>query len=274
MRKLIFILLLFVLSGQINAGEWKLIWADEFDYNGLPDSTKWDYEVGFVRNFEMQYYTKKRAENARVENGSLIIEGRKEKYKNTRYKEGSKNWQENREYAQYTSASVITLNKMEFKYGRIEVRAKLPHVKGIWPAIWALGRNMSQVGWPLCGEIDIMEFVGHDPDRVYATVHYGTGNEGKHKSKGSKIETKAPYDNFHIYALEWDRDKMDFFFDDKKYFTFNVDEAGTAAAEEFRKPFYLLINLALGGTWGREIDDSIFPVQYIIDYVRIYKKNN
>jgi beta-glucanase (GH16 family) len=274
MKKILYFLLIFSFFTQLSAGDWKLIWSDEFNYNGLPDSTKWDYEVGFERNFEMQYYTCKRAENARVENGYMIIEGRKEQYKNPRYKQNSGNWQENREYAQYTSASVITLNKMQFKYGRIEIRAKLPQGKGVWPAIWALGVNRFEVGWPLCGEIDIMEFVGHDPHKIYATVHYGIGKEGKHKSKGANIETNAPYDDFHLYALEWDENKMDFFFDQTKYFTFYIDDAGKEAAGQFRKPFYLLINLALGGSWGREIDDSIFPQQYLIDYVRFYKKNN
>ena len=253
------------------ASDWKLIWADEFNYKGLPDSTKWGYEVGFVRNNEMQYYTRNRAENARVENGSLIIEGRKESYQNPKYKAASKNWMENREYAQYTSASIITLNKMQWKYGRIEIRAKLPQGKGVWPAIWALGVNMSKVGWPQCGEIDIMEFVGHDPDKVYATVHYGVGNQGKHTSNGGNIETKAPSDDFHLYTMEWNSNKIDFFFDNTKYFTFNFDNAQDNAEEQFRKPFYLLMNLALGGAWGREIDDSIFPQKYLIDYVRIYK---
>jgi len=272
MKYFILLIVSFVLfTSECIADDWKLIWADEFNYKGLPDSTKWDYEFGFIRNQEMQYYTKNRLENARVEDGKLIIEGRKEPFKNPNYKTDSKNWMENREYAQYTSASIITLNKMQWQYGRIEIRAKLPHGKGVWPAIWALGVNMSEVGWPLCGEIDIMEFVGHDPDKVYATVHYGIGDKGKHKSKGGNIKTKAPYNDFHVYVMEWDKNKIDFFFDNTKYFTFNLDEAQDNAGEQFRKPFYLLMNLALGGAWGREIDDSIFPQKYLIDYVRVYK---
>ncbi|MBN1818816.1 MAG: DUF3472 domain-containing protein, partial [Sedimentisphaerales bacterium] len=134
--------------------QWKLTWGDEFDYTGLPNADKWDYEVGFIRNQEKQYYTKARAENARVEDGMLIIEGRKEKY----------------DRADYTSASIHTWGKQHFLYGRIEVRAKLPTGRGTWPAIWMLGINRRELGWPACGEIDIMENVGFDPDTIHANI--------------------------------------------------------------------------------------------------------
>ena len=147
---------------------WRLVWSDEFDYTGLPDPKKWDYEEGFVRNNEAQYYTRARKENARVENGMLVIEGRKEKFPVPQASSGGKG----RQFADYTAASLITLNKADWKFGRIEVRAKLPQGRGVWPAIWMLGSNIRQVGWPACGEIDIMEFVGHTPGFVHATVHF------------------------------------------------------------------------------------------------------
>ncbi|MBN2030286.1 glycoside hydrolase family 16 protein [bacterium] len=254
------------------SGEWEMIWSDEFDYEGLPDKTKWDYEEGFIRNNEMQYYTRNRMENARVENGMLVIEGRKEQWKNPNYRIDSASWRENREYAEYTAASLITLNKASWRYGRIEVRAKLPRGQGVWPAIWTLGINRSEVRWPQCGEIDIMEFIGREPNLIHANIHYAV--EGAHQSNGGKLETESPYGDFHIYAIEWYSDRIDFFFDEIKYYSFSIDQAGQGSENAFRKPHYLLINLALGGSWGGEIDDSIFPQKYLIDYVRVYKEKN
>jgi beta-glucanase (GH16 family) len=254
-------------TGQEPSG--KLIWSDEFDYTGLPDASKWDYEKGFVRGKEAQYYTVRRPENAFVENGNLVITAVKERFKNPAYKPGSPNWQENREYAEYTSASVVTNGKFETKYGRIEVRAKLPYGNGTWPAIWMLGTNISQIGWPRCGEIDIMEFLGKEPNRIYGTCHWGDA-EGKHKSEGTHIDvTPEPSKDFHIYAINWYPDRIEFFYDEQLYFTFNTDAADNGDDNAFRKPYYLLLNLALGG-WGGEIDDSMGPWKYYIDYVRVY----
>ncbi|MHC5055575.1 MAG: glycoside hydrolase family 16 protein [Planctomycetota bacterium] len=249
---------------------WKLVWSDEFDYEGLPDPKKWDYEEGFVRNREMQYYTRARKENARVEDGVLVIEGRKERLPNPRYQEGSKSWQRNRRNAEYTSAAIITLGKAAWRYGRIEVRAKLPRGKGMWPAIWTLGANRSKIRWPGCGEIDIMEFVGKDPRHVHGNAHYGVN--GKHRSKHGKHRTKAPYDDFHVYAIEWFPDRIDFFFDKTKYHTFRIDDAGKGNENAFRKPHYLLINLAIGGSWGGPVDDKVLPQKYLVDYVRVYEE--
>ena len=260
-----------MLSQGVYAGEWKLVWSDEFDYKGLPDKTKWNYEEGFVRNKEMQYYTKARKENARVENGVLVIEGRKEKFKNPKYKAGSKDRKEQREFASYTAASLTTRHKTSWKYGRIEVRAKLPHGKGIWPAIWTLGTNIGEIGWPRCGEIDIMEFVGKEPNLVHANAHFAAS--GKHTSDGGKLRTDKPFADFHVYAIEWREDRMDFFFDKTKYYTFMIDKAGKGEDNPFRKPHYLLINLALGGTWGGPIDDAVLPQKYLIDYVRVYESD-
>jgi len=255
--------------GLASATEWKLVWSDEFDYKGMPDSTKWDYEVGFVRNREMQYYTRARKENVRVENGMLVIEGRKEKFKNPGYRPGSKDWKKRRKFAQYTSASLTTRGKESWKYGRIEVRAKLPHGKGMWPAIWTLGTNIPKIGWPRCGEIDIMEFVGKIPNRVLANAHFSVA--GKHHSDGGGLTTEKPYADFHVYAIEWNEERIDFFFDKTKYHTFSIKKADQGAFNPFRQPQYLIINLAIEGTWGGPVDDEVLPQKYWIDYVRVYQ---
>ena len=207
----ILIVLIMGLVSVSQSNEWKLIWSDEFNKNGLPDTTKWTYEEGFLRNEEQQYYTRERKENARIEKGSLIIEGRKEPFKNPAYNPKSKDWQHNRECAGYTAASLITLSKFSCLYGRIEIKAKLPQGKGVWPALWMMGANINEVGWPRCGEIDIMEFVGHDPNHIYGSTHWGEAWNKVHHT-GEKITTPAPYNDFHIYALEWYPDRIGFLF--------------------------------------------------------------
>ncbi|MEJ2703174.1 MAG: DUF3472 domain-containing protein, partial [Sedimentisphaerales bacterium] len=224
--------------------KWKLVWADEFNYRGLPDQNKWSYEVGFIRNREKQYYTKDRLENARVKNGSLIIEARKEKY----------------EKGAYTSASINTRRKAEWLYGRVEVRAKLPTGRGTWPAIWMLGTNRDEVGWPSCGEIDIMENVGFDPNLIHANVHTKAYNHVKKTNKGATIKAEKPYEQYHVYTIEWYPDRIDFFLDHQKYFSFENEGTGNDVWP-FDKPQYLILNLAIGGSWGGQkgIDDTIFP---------------
>lgn len=257
-------------ASDVPSASWELVWSDEFDIPGLPDASKWDYEEGFVRNEEAQYYTRARRENARVENGCLIIEGRKEVFKNAKYNPDGKNWQRLREHADYTAASIITKGKASWTYGRIEVRAKLPQGKGVWPALWTLGTNITEIGWPRCGELDIMEFVGKEPEKIHATVHWS--RDGKHASQGKSTPGSEPWKDFHIYAMDWYPDHIDFYYDKTMYHRYEVDPAGQGEDNPFRKPHYLLINLALGGSWGGEIDDSIFPQQYQIDYVRVYKQ--
>ncbi len=239
--------------------EWKLSWNDEFDYQGLPDAEKWNHEVGFIRNNEKQYYTRQRLENTRVENGSLLIEARKEGYK---------------ENAEYTSASIHTAGKKEWTYGRFEIRAKLPTGKGTWPAIWMLGKNIGQVGWPKCGEIDIMENVGYDPETIVGTIHCKSYYHVIGTQKSATIKVPTCMDKYHLYAIEWYDDRIETFVDNKHYFTFRNE--GTGDNEwPFDKPHYLILNLAIGGAWGGQkgIDDSLFPHKYYIDYVRVYDKN-
>ena len=269
--RLLITVFIFCFATSLSAQKRKLVWSDEFNYTGLPNSRKWSYEIGHVRNYEKQYYTRARKENARVENGCLIIEGRKEIFVNTAYDASRTNWKFTDSLAAYTSASIKTIYKKYFQYGRIEVKAKLPKGLGIWPAIWMLGKNSSTIGWPWCGEIDIMEFVGHDSTHIHGTLHYPVDTAGKLVSSGNKIQTKDPYNNFHVYAIEWTQQKIDFYFDDSLYHSFKISKATFNKRNPFQKPFYLIINLALGGSWGGTIDNKILPQQFLVDYVRIYR---
>jgi beta-glucanase (GH16 family) len=245
-------------SDSNKATKWKLLWEDNFDGTGLPDSKIWSYEVGYIRNKEAQYYTENRAENARIENGNLIIEARKDKW----------------DGKEITSASITTYGKKSVLYGRIEVRAKLPTGVGTWPAIWMLGNSHREgTRWPACGEIDIMENVGYDPDVIHANIHTKAYNHVKGTNKGNKITIEKPYENFHVYAVEWFEDHMDFFVDDEMYFSFKNEKTGNDVWP-FDKPHYLILNLAIGGGWGgtKGIEDSIFPQKYFIDYVKVYSQ--
>jgi beta-glucanase (GH16 family) len=237
---------------------WKLVWEDNFEKDGLPNPEIWRYEVGYIRNKEVQYYTANRSENARVENGNLIIEARKD------------NW----DGKEITSASLNTYGNKSMLYGRIEVRAKLPTGLGTWPAIWMLGNSINEgSNWPACGEIDIMENVGFNPDVVHANVHTKAYNHSIGTGKGDKLVVEKPYNDFHVYAMEWSENKMEFFIDDKSYFIYENENAGSATWP-FDKPHFLILNLAIGGSWGGQqgIDNSIFPQKYYIDYVKVYKE--
>ena len=264
---------LLLLASTSWAAEWKLVWSDEFDKPGLPDPAKWNYEQGFIRNNEAQFYTKERSENARIEDGMLIIEARKEQFKNPAYDPAAPTGsRRGREFAEYTSASLTTRGKADWTYGRVEVRAKLPPGRGTWPAIWMLGTNTAQVGWPAGGEIDIMEFVGFDPGIVHANVHTRKYNHVKKTGKGDQLKVPDCSSAFHVYALEWNADRLDFFVDDKKYFTYTNEKSG-GDAWPFDRGQYLILNLAIGGAWGgaKGIDETCFPQRYMIDYVRVYQ---
>jgi len=276
MKRRLGVWLLLWLAVPAWAAEWKLVWSDEFDRPGLPDPAKWNYEVGFIRNYEAQCYTRGRKENARVENGMLIIEARKEHFANPAYdpKASSPGWDgRNRPYAEYTSASLTTRAKANWTYGRIEIRAKLPSGRGVWPAIWTLGTNVDEVRWPACGEMDIMEFVGFEPGVIHANVHTTKYNHAQKTDQGNKTTVADACDAFHVYALEWYPDRLEFFVDDRKYFTYRNEGSGPQAWP-FDKGQYLILNLAIGGAWGatKGIDDSIFPQRYYVDYVRVYRK--
>jgi beta-glucanase (GH16 family) len=261
------LVVLVLLAGPARADDWKLVWSDEFSKEGRPDPSKWGYEEGFVRNNEAQFYTRDEPKNARVENGRLIIEARKEKLAASP-KASRRRGSASRTAAEYTSASLTTQGKAAWSKGRIEVKAKLPTGRGSWPAIWLLGTNISKVGWPRCGEIDVMENVGFDPDAIHANIHaYKT-------DKGAHVTVPKPYADFHVYGVEWDTRKMDVSVDGKTYFTYQHDATGKLAWP-YDEPQYLILNIAIGGAWGGQkgIDDAIFPQKMEIDYVRVYQKN-
>jgi beta-glucanase (GH16 family) len=264
-----FIILLLAASCDSNTGP-TLVWEDDFETDGLPSTARWNYEEGFIRNEESQFYTSKRSENARQENGLLILEARREPWPNPAHVPGSTDWRTARDYAFYTSASLTT--KATWKYGRIEVRAKIPTGVGMWPAIWMLGTNIGTVGWPKCGEIDIMENVGFDPDVIHANIHTAAYNHTIGTNKGNRITVPRPYDRFHVYAVDWNMDRMDFFVDDSLYFSF-ANEGTGVDTWPFDQEFYLILNIAVGGAWGGQqgIDDAIFPQRMEIDYVRVYQ---
>jgi len=234
----------------------KLIWSDEFNYKGLPDSAKWNYDVGGdgYGNNEAQFYTKNRLENARVENGNLIIEARKE------------NWEKNK----YTSARLLTRGKFSFQYGTVEVRAKLPKGRGTWPAIWMMSENMKK--WPDDGELDIMEHVGFNHGYIHASVHTKKYNHIIGTQKTDTLIVKDASEKFHVYKADWTPEKIDVYIDDQKFFTYENKEK-TYEAWPFDQPYFIILNLAVGGFWGGKegIDDVIFPQKYEIDYVRVYE---
>ncbi len=254
------LLVLFKANAQSNFTN--LVWKDEFNKPGLPDSTKWSYDKGRGcpdicgwGNNELQFYTHNRKENARIVKGKLIIEVHKEKFAD----------------ANYTSARLVSKLKGDWKYGRIEVRAKLPFGRGIWPAIWMLPTNWEYGGWPNSGEIDIMEHVGYMPDSVFGSIHTGdyNGMRGTQKTKGISLSTLSKA--FHLYAIEWTANSIIFLIDNVKYHEFKNEHTGSAAWP-FDKQFHLLLNVAVGGHWGAKlgIDDTIFPQKMILDYVRVY----
>ena len=243
---------------QTTAG-WHIIWSDEFNYKGLPDPSKWNYDVGGDGwgNNELEFYTSKRQENARVEDGNLIIEARKEKWENRNY----------------TSARLITKGKGDWKYGRIEVRAKLPKGLGTWPAIWMLSSKTPLI-WPDDGEIDIMEHVGFDPGVIHASIHCKKYNHVAGTQK-TAITTLPDFSTeFHVYSIEWDSSVISIFADKKKYFSFPNEHSGSMGWP-FEQPAHLLLNVAVGGNWGGQkgVEDSIYPQQMLVDYVRVYQKN-
>ena len=240
---------------------WKLVWSDEFNYTGLPDATKWDYDVGGDGwgNNESEYYTRADKKNAWVKDGFLYITARKE------VKEGR----------QYTSARLVTKGKGDWLYGRIEVRAKLPEGRGMWPAIWLLPTEDKYGGWPASGEVDIMENVGFMPDSVFGSIHTQKFNHIIHTQTTKGLYVKDPYTNFHVYSVEWSRQAISFFVDGQQYLTFYNSGKGF---EEwpFDERFHLLLNIAVGGGWGgkKGIDDAIFPRSMVVDYVRVYQRED
>lgn len=235
-------------------GAWRLVWRDEFDKSGRPDPAKWGYEKGFVRNDELQFYTEDRRENARVEQGRLVIEARKDGF----------------EGHPVSSASLTTRGKAAWTFGKIEVRARIPTGKGTWPAIWMLGAGGR---WPQDGEIDILEAVGHEKDKAFATIHSTKLGGTEHEAYGVSAFVPDLGKEFHTYALEWTTDQIVWTIDGKPVHRYaKADPHGVAWV--FDKPQYLILNLAIGGSWGGQqgVDESIYPARFEVDFVRVYQK--
>lgn len=240
--------------------KWKLVWSDEFNYEGLPDPTKWSFDTegnsyGWGNN-ELQYYTSNQTKNAFVDGEMLNIVA----------------LQDTVEGFNYTSARVLTKGKGDWLYGRVEVRAKVASGRGIWPAIWMLPTDWEYGGWPRSGEIDIMEHVGYEPDSIFTTVHTEAFNHVKNTQVGNSTYLTDCESEFKVYAIEWNEDKIDFFIDEDNVFTFK--NSGNGVEEwPFNQKFHLILNVAVGGNWGglKGIDEEIFPASMLIDYVRVYQ---
>ncbi len=258
---LLLISLLFFPSLYSQGKKWELVWSDEFNYSGLPDSSKWIFEtegnVDGWGNHEKQFYTNRDSSNAYVSNGTLKITAKKNESENH----------------QYTSARLSTSGKKYFQFGKIEVRAKLPKGSGTWPAVWMLGNNINSTPWPSCGEIDIMEHVGYEKDSIYGTIHSEAFNHVKGTQQGKAEFVKEPYTDFNTYAIQWTEDEIEFLLNDKVYFVFkNVHK--TNKEWPFNEPFFIIMNLAIGGDWGgkKGVDNSIFPATMEVDYIRVYQR--
>lgn len=268
-------------QNQSPENEWKLVWSDEFNNDGPLDSTVWNYETGFTRNHEAQWY---QSNNAFCKDGKLIIEARKvdkKTRKNPLFEAGSIDWRKNREYIDYTSASVTTRGKMNFKYGRLEVKAKIPTAGGAWPAIWLLGEGYE---WPSCGEIDVMEYYRiNGKPHILANACWGSDKHydavwNSKKIPFSHFTDRDPQwaDKFHVWRMDWDDKTICLYLDDELLNKIPLSKTVNGeignGSNPFRKPQYLLLNLAIGGDNGGKIDDSQLPMKYEIDYARVYQK--
>jgi hypothetical protein len=229
-----------------------LVWFDEFD-EGQNIENNWKFEYGGNGwgNNERQNYRK---ENATIHDGGyLVIEAREEKY-------GGNN---------YTSSRIITKGKFDFKYGRVDIRASLPYGQGIWPALWMLGSNISSVGWPSCGEIDIMELIGNKPATTHGTIHWS--NAGDHAQYGGSktLSSGIFYDDFHVFSVIWDESHIEWLLDDTKFFTADITPQELS---EFHKNHFLIFNVAVGGNWpGYPNSTTVFPQRMIVDYIRVFQ---
>lgn len=243
----------FAFSNTVKAADnYELVWSDEFNGNSL-DTNTWNYEIGTGSwgwgNNEQQYYTDR---NIKVSNGTMKITAKREGYGGMKY----------------TSSRITTKNKKNFKYGKIEARIKMPKFKGVWPAFWMLGANQDSVGWPKCGEIDIMEAI-NDENLVYGTLHWFNDPGNNNADSGSSVAV-ANRTEYHVYGVEWTADKLRWYVDGKVYRTMDVSNDSFS---EVRKEYFVIFNMAIGGQWpGYDIDETAFPATMEVDWVRAYKK--
>jgi beta-glucanase (GH16 family) len=239
--------------------DYRLVWADEFETPGLPDAAKWVYDIGRNKqgwyNRELQYYSNARPENSVVQDGKLVITARKEALRSATDWGGQA----------YTSARLITAGKAQWTYGFFEVRAKMPCGRGSWPAIWMLG---AEGQWPAGGELDILEHMGQRPDWIFSTVHTTSGSGANGKGDGRTLTTACS--QFHSYQMLWTPAEIRFGVDGLQHAVYR--NAGTGPAQwPFDRPQFLILNLAIGGDLGGPVDDTIFPIQFEIEHVRVYQ---
>lgn len=244
---------------KIPKGYSKIVFQDEFNGQGLPDSLKWDYEVGYVRNREMQYYTPNSLDHSYISKGCLHLVARPDSIR----RDGRQ--------CKVTSASIHTKRTFNYKYGRVEVRAKLPVSLGTWPAIWMMPAKSTYGAWPKSGEIDIMEHVGYEPEKVHYAAHTFHSKTTK-QGIGSNIFT-PDVTEFHVYAFEWHEDRLEWYFDGRKRYVYTIPDQATWEQWPFDQPYYLILNLAFGGGWGgiKGVDLDLLPQQYVIDYIRVFQ---
>jgi beta-glucanase (GH16 family) len=238
--------------------DWSLVWSDEFNYKGLPDTSKWGYDTGSNGgwgNNELEYYTYKKIQNARVENGMLTIEARKEKTG----------------FLNYTSARLLTGGKASWQYGKVEVKARIPEGVGSWPAIWMLADSIK--AWPDDGEIDIMEHVGFHQGYIHGSIHCKKYYHSIGTQKTDTVFVPDCSSGFHIYSMEWDKEMIKVAVDGKTFFSFANEKKGYEYWP-FDNKMFLILNIAVGGDWGGQkgVDDKMFPIRMEVDYVRIYQK--
>lgn len=270
-------LLLFAttIMAQSSSNEYKLVWSEEFNQGNRPNPAYWSFERGFVRNEEYQWYQE---DNAFLENGLLVIEGRRERVKNPNYDSGSRNWRHSREFAEYTASSINTRGKFEFQYGRLEVKARIDTAIGLWPAIWTLGVKGE---WPSNGEIDVMEsYPSNGIQYILANVAWGTDRRYTAKWDSKKIPLQYFIDKdpdwpnqFHVWRMDWDEHFIRLYLNDELLnetdLTQTINHDGS---NPFHQPHYILLNLAIGGQNGGDPSSAKFPTRYEVDYVRVYQK--
>ena len=241
----------------LNAADWRLIWSDEFNgkAHSLPDPSKWTYDLGAGGwgNEELETYTKDPQNVSQDGKGHLVIWARKD-------------------HGSYTSARLKTQGKFTVEYGKIAVRMKIPHGQGIWPAFWMLGSDIEKVGWPSCGEIDIMENIGKEPDIVHGTVH-GPGYSGAKGIGHPFTHSKPLWSDFHVYEVDWAPGSITFLFDEHPYFTVTPRDLPAGTHWVYDHAFFLLLNLAIGGQWPGNPDQTThFPQKMSVDWVRVWQK--
>jgi beta-glucanase (GH16 family) len=252
------------------ASDWKLVWSDEFNTNGAPDPANWNYERGFIRNQELQWY---QPENAFCTNGLLVIEARPEHRPNPSFAAGSNDWRTRREWIDYTSASITSRRLHQFTYGKFEMRARIDTRSGSWPAFWTLGATPG-IRWPAGGEIDIMEFYTNT-----VLANFGYQLDGKTKWLASRMPLTQLGDEawskeFHLWTMEWDEKKIDLLLDGKMMNHLDLSDADNAdRGNPFHRPVYFILNEAVGANGG-DPSATKFPVRFEVDWVRVYQRGN